>query len=62
MLTPLDVTVGLAAALCHFNQSDIGDEKVIYKIWKDFAKDNRKRIKGLKKKNSSRYFLSLPHE
>jgi crossover junction endodeoxyribonuclease RuvC len=47
MLTPLDATDGLAAALCHFYQSDIGDEKVKYKNWKDFAKQNRKRIKGL---------------
>ncbi len=41
----LDATDGLAAALCHFYQSDIGVEKAKYKSWKDFAKQNQKRIK-----------------
>ncbi len=45
MLTQLDATDGLAAALCHFYQSDIGVEKVKYKSWKDFAKQNQERIK-----------------
>ena len=45
MPNQLDATDGLAAALCHFYQSDIGVEKVKYKNWKDFAKQNQKRIK-----------------
>lgn len=45
MLTELDATDGLAAALCHFYQSDIstGDKK--YRDWKDFANRNPEKVK-----------------
>ncbi|OPZ11223.1 MAG: Crossover junction endodeoxyribonuclease RuvC [Bacteroidetes bacterium ADurb.BinA261] len=45
MLPQLDATDGLAAALCHFYQSGVGDAKSEYKNWKDFAEKNTSRIK-----------------
>ncbi|HCC86507.1 MAG TPA: crossover junction endodeoxyribonuclease RuvC [Porphyromonadaceae bacterium] len=45
MLPQLDASDGLAAALCHFYQSDIatGDRK--YSNWKDFANKNQDKVR-----------------
>lgn len=45
MLTELDATDGLAAALCHFYQSGVatGDKK--FKDWKDFANRNPSKVR-----------------
>ncbi len=45
MLPELDASDGLAAALCHFNQSGIstGDKK--FKDWKDFANRNPSKVR-----------------
>ncbi len=46
MLPYLDATDGVAAALCHFYQSqDIKHEGTKFKNWKDFALNNQDRIK-----------------
>lgn len=45
MLPQLDATDGLAAALCHFYQSDHSTGDVKYKSWKDFAARNASRVK-----------------
>lgn len=45
MLPQLDATDGLAAALCHFYQSDIGSDEKKYKNWKDFAAHHADRIR-----------------
>lgn len=45
MLPQLDATDGLAAALCHFYQSDLVDDGVKYKSWKDFVARNASRVK-----------------
>ena len=45
MMTELDATDGLAAALCHFYQSDISTGDTKYKDWKDFASRNPGKIK-----------------
>lgn len=45
MLPQLDATDGLAAALCHYYQSDTGFQAPKYKNWKDFAKQNPEKIK-----------------
>ncbi len=49
MLPQLDASDGLAAALCHFYQSDIiaGDKK--YKSWKDYAIHNPEKVKSVNK-------------
>lgn len=47
MLPQLDATDGLAAALCHFYQSNIGTNDVKYKSWKDFAGKNPGKVKGI---------------
>lgn len=44
MLSQLDASDGLAAALCHFYQSGIGSETTKYKNWGDFAKKNPNKI------------------
>jgi crossover junction endodeoxyribonuclease RuvC len=41
----LDATDGLAAALCHFYQSDKPREEKAYSSWKDFMNKNPKRVK-----------------
>jgi crossover junction endodeoxyribonuclease RuvC len=45
LLPHLDATDGLAAALCHFFQSDRPMDKVQYTSWKDFMNKNEKRIR-----------------
>ena len=45
MLPQLDATDGLAAALCHFFQSNKPVKDAEYKSWKDFINKNQKRIK-----------------
>ncbi len=40
----LDATDGLAAAVCHYFQKDIGSNKKSYKNWGDFIKKNPDRI------------------
>lgn len=45
MLPQLDATDGLAAALCHYYQSNISTGDAKYKSWKDFAAHNASRIK-----------------
>lgn len=45
MLPQLDASDGLAAALCHHYQSDLGNDSVKYKNWKDFANKNTSRVK-----------------
>jgi crossover junction endodeoxyribonuclease RuvC len=44
MLSQLDATDGLAAALCHFYQSNVSSGDVKYRDWKDFANRNPKKI------------------
>ena len=44
MSKQLDASDGLAAALCHFFQSDISTQTSKYKDWKDFAKKNPQKI------------------
>ena len=41
----LDATDGLAAAVCHFFQRDVGLEGKSYTGWKAFVKDNPDRLK-----------------
>jgi crossover junction endodeoxyribonuclease RuvC len=45
MLPQLDATDGLAAALCHFFQSNNPVKKDNYKNWKDYINKNPKKIK-----------------
>ena len=47
MLPQLDASDGLAAALCHFYQSNIGTGDTKYKNWKDFANRHPKKVVGL---------------
>jgi crossover junction endodeoxyribonuclease RuvC len=42
---PLDATDGLAAALCHFYQSNNPVQEKAYNSWKDFINKNPKRLK-----------------
>lgn len=42
---PLDATDGLAAALCHFYQSNLPETKKAYSGWKDFINKNPNRVK-----------------
>lgn len=44
MSPELDASDGLAAALCHFFQSDIRTQTTKYKDWKDFVKKNPKKV------------------
>ncbi len=41
----LDATDGLAAAMCHFYQSDVPDTAKTFNSWKDFINKNPGRIK-----------------
>ena len=41
----LDATDGLAAAVCHFFQRDVGQKGKSYTGWKAFVKDNPDRLK-----------------
>ncbi len=43
--TSLDATDGLAAAVCHYFQGSLGNEKSGYSGWKGFLKDNPGRLK-----------------
>jgi crossover junction endodeoxyribonuclease RuvC len=45
----LDATDGLAAALCHFYQTNNPTQEKAYNSWKDFMNKNPKRVK--KKRN-----------
>ena len=45
MSGPLDATDGLAAALCHFYQSNLPETKKAYNGWKDFISKNPDRVK-----------------
>lgn len=45
MLPQLDASDGLAAALCHFYQSNVGTNDVKYKNWKEFASRNPDKVK-----------------
>ncbi|MGL5637121.1 MAG: crossover junction endodeoxyribonuclease RuvC [Bacteroidales bacterium] len=45
MLPELDATDGLAAALCHFYQSNRPVQEKSYNSWKDFIAKNPKRVK-----------------
>jgi crossover junction endodeoxyribonuclease RuvC len=45
MLPQLDASDGLAAALCHFFQSNRPASKSNYNSWKDFINKNEKRVK-----------------
>jgi len=46
MLPQLDATDGLAAALCHYFQTNRPVARSEYKGWKDFIKKNQERVKG----------------
>ena len=46
MLPQLDATDGLAAAVCHFFQSNRPSAESSYKSWKDFANQNPKKVTG----------------
>lgn len=46
MLPQMDATDGLAAALCHFFQSNRPESQASYVSWKDFINKNQKRVKG----------------
>ena len=46
MLPHLDATDGLAAAVCHFFQSNKPSADSAYKSWKDFANQNPGKVKG----------------
>jgi crossover junction endodeoxyribonuclease RuvC len=41
----LDATDGLAAALCHFYQTNSPTQEKAYNSWKDFMNKNPKRVK-----------------
>ena len=45
MLPHLDATDGLAAAVCHFFQSNRPSSESSYKSWKDFVNQNPKKVK-----------------
>ena len=45
MVPQLDATDGLAAALCHYYQSNIGKEGTPYKSWKEYALRNPDKVK-----------------
>ena len=46
MLPQLDVTDGLAAALCHFFQSSRPQSEKPYTSWKDYVNKNGRRVKN----------------
>src|SRR5690554_3248081 len=45
MMTELDATDGLAAALCHYYQTGVTTGDAKYKSWKDFANRNPEKVK-----------------
>jgi crossover junction endodeoxyribonuclease RuvC len=45
MLPQLDATDGLAAALCHFYQTNNPQQSTKYHSWKDFINKNPKKVK-----------------
>lgn len=45
MLPQLDASDGLAAALCHFYQSNITAGETKYKEWKDFVNHNQDKVR-----------------
>src|SRR5690554_62006 len=45
MLPQLDASDGLAAALCHFYQSNVTTGEKKYKNWKDFATHNQDKVR-----------------
>jgi len=45
MLPQLDASDGLAAALCHFYQSNITSGETKYKEWKDFVNHNQDKVR-----------------
>ncbi len=50
MLPQLDASDGLAAALCHFYQSNITTGEKKYKSWKDYANHNPEKVKSAGKR------------
>ncbi len=46
MLPQLDATDGLAAALCHFFQTNNPTSETKYHSWKDFINKNQRRVKN----------------
>jgi crossover junction endodeoxyribonuclease RuvC len=46
MLPQMDATDGLAAALCHFFQSNRPQSQKAYTSWKDFMNKNESKVKG----------------
>ena len=44
MLSQLDATDGLAAALCHYYQSNVSSGGTKYRDWKDFVSKNPKKV------------------
>jgi crossover junction endodeoxyribonuclease RuvC len=46
MLPQMDATDGLAAALCHFFQSNRPQSQKAYASWKDFINKNESKVKG----------------
>ncbi len=46
MLPQLDATDGLAAALCHFFQTNNPAQDKKFSGWKDFINKNQDRVKG----------------
>lgn len=48
MLPQMDATDGLAAALCHFFQSNHPQSEMPYTSWKDFINKNRKKVEPLR--------------
>ena len=56
MLPQLDATDGLAAALCHFSQTNRPSCEKAYKSWKDFINQHPSRVVGeTAPRRSSRY-------
>jgi crossover junction endodeoxyribonuclease RuvC len=45
MLPQLDATDGLAAALCHYLQTNRPQQEKPYSSWKDFIAKNPKKVK-----------------
>jgi crossover junction endodeoxyribonuclease RuvC len=45
MLPQLDASDGLAAALCHFYQSNVSTGENKYRDWKDFASKNQDKVR-----------------
>jgi crossover junction endodeoxyribonuclease RuvC len=52
MINKMDATDGLAAALCHFYQSNRPKSEKSYTSWKDFINKNEKKVVKTKKINT----------